>query len=140
MLKYENYDVTYRDLPNETALSITITSCPFHCKSCHSPQLREDIGTPITEIPQLVAEYKDHISAICLLGHGGKPHTKEVVELLKELKKTHPTLKIGLYSGFDYMFEEFKPYLYYYKVGPYIEELGGLDSPTTNQIMHVLKN
>ena len=29
--------------------------------------------------------------------------------------------------------EDIKRYLSYLKVGPYIEELGGLNSPTTNQ-------
>ena len=75
-----------------------------------------------------------------MLGHGRLNHKDEFLEYLKTLKEKFPALKIGLYSGFNSMIEEYKEHLHYYKVGEYIEELRGLDSPkTTNQIIYKLK-
>ena len=140
MLKYTEYKQVFLELPEEVSLAFSISSCPNLCRGCHSPELRKDIGTPIEECFKIIHKYRKHITAICLLGHGGLQHKEEFIKFLEELKTKFPELKIGLYSGLNYMIEEYKPYLDYYKVGEYIEELGGLDCPkTTNQIIHKLK-
>ena len=137
MLKYDTHAITYRELPNEVALSLSVTNCPNRCPGCHSAHLREDIGIDLWEVTNLLTKYSEHITAICFLGHGGLQHTEEFAQLLHTLSVSHPNLKLGLYSGFDYIIDDFKPYLTYYKVGRYIEELGGLDKPeTTNQVYY----
>ena len=46
-------------------------------------------------------------------------------------------LKVGWYSGKDKIPECIDTdWFDYIKIGPYIKELGGLDSPTTNQRMY----
>lgn len=139
MLKFTNYGITYRELPGEVALSFTISNCPHVCFGCHSPELREDIGTWIYKIFPLIEKYKEHITAICFLGHGGEDHTQEMEDVLKRISVGYPKLKIGLYSGYEYMMKRFIPYLHYYKTGRYIESLGPLGSPKTNQKIHKLK-
>lgn len=138
MLKYYSYAITYLELPNEVSLSFSITSCPNRCGGCHSPHLRKDIGTDISNIFEIIEKYQNHITAVCFLGHGGEDHREEFAGILKEVKETHPKMKIGLYSGFNYMIEEFKGYLDYYKVGEYVEALGGLGSKNTNQVLHTI--
>lgn len=142
MLKYDTYDITFRELPNEVTLTFSISNCPNNCSGCHSPHLREDIGRDLGGVKKILPKYLDHITSVCFLGHGHpEKHKPQFLGILHYISETYPDLKIGLYSGLDDMIDEFKPYLHYYKVGPYIEELGGLDSPeTTNQVLHALKN
>ena len=140
MLKYDTYNITFLELPNEVSLTLSITNCPNFCPNCHSPHLRKNIGNPLNEgVFNLLEKYRHHITAVCFLGHGAERHNEEMVSILSKINKMYPTLRIGIYSGHDYMVEEFKPYLTYYKVGRYIEELGGLESGKTNQKLHILK-
>ena len=138
MLKYDTHAITYRELPNEVALSFSITSCPFQCSGCHSPHLRCDIGHDNCELKEMIAKYHKHITAICFLGHGGDNHKEAFTELLKDIKSKY-NLKVGVYSGYPYPFEEFLPYVDYYKVGPYIQERGALDDLNTNQVYYEVK-
>ena len=53
----------------------------------------------------------------------------------------HPDLKIGWYSGFSEIPNEIDINNFdYIKVGPYIEECGGLDKETTNQILYKVEH
>lgn len=56
-----------------------------------------------------------------------------MVTILKWLKDNYPHLKLALYSGKNSIPQPIMEYLNYYKVGAYVEELGALDSPFTNQ-------
>ena len=47
-MKYLDTMITFSEFPDEIALCINITNCPFHCPGCHSPELWEDIGTELT--------------------------------------------------------------------------------------------
>ena len=72
---------------------------------------------------------------------GGDASPEEINNLAKFIKSSYPKLKVSWYSGkttisdlinldnFDYI-----------KIGPYVKELGGLDSPTTNQIFYKVSN
>ena len=48
MLKYLYTKITFAEAPDEISLCIDITNCIYHCNNCHSPELRQDIGTPLT--------------------------------------------------------------------------------------------
>ena len=48
MLKYVNAKIVFREVPDEISLCIDITNCIYHCNNCHSPELRQDIDTPLT--------------------------------------------------------------------------------------------
>ncbi len=137
-MKFDSYDITYKEIPDEVSLSISVSGCPFECSGCHSPHLRKDIGTDIWSVIELIEKYSEHITVVCFLGHGGLYDTIEFEKLLGLLSGLFPGLEFALYSGFDHMFEGFKPYLKYYKIGRYIKELGGLESETTNQKLHIL--
>lgn len=134
MLKYYTSDVVLQEVPNEISLTLYCTSCPNRCEGCHSPWLREDIGTPITpeSIIDLVKTKGKGCS--CILFMGGDWFEEELIHILKVLKEKFPDKKRALYSGFKDCSDELKECLNYLKVGPYVKELGGLDSPTTNQV------
>ena len=140
MPKYIDARVTFSEVPDEISLCISITGCPYRCFSCHSPHLREDIGEPLdsNSLSSLIENNKG-ITCVCFMGGDGSPY--EVNDLAAYVRSTYPSLKIAWYSGsrgvsssidlcnFDYI-----------KVGPYLEGFGGLDSPTTNQVMYRIEN
>lgn len=162
MLKYVNYDIVFQELPNETTLAINISNCPCHCKGCHSSYLAEDIGKPLIfrEIERLIKE-NEGITAICFMGGDSEPKlinhyaklirestidetvTKDV-ELPKGIKipagstrKIPNPIRIGWYSGRQELSKDIDIKNFnYIKLGPYIEELGGLKNPNTNQRLY----
>ena len=138
-MKYLDTAITFREFPDEISLCINITNCPFHCLGCHSPELWEDVGTELTfkELHRLIATNK---GITCVGFMGG--NLKEVYSLAEYVKNIDPSLKVGWYTGEiinenDLLKLEFLDYV---KTGPYIKELGGLDSPTTNQKFYVIQH
>ena len=65
MLKYFDKAIVFQEIPDEVSLAINITNCPHRCKNCHSPYLRENIGTELTyeELDLLLKDkiYKRHL-------------------------------------------------------------------------------
>ena len=133
MIKYTDAQITFREVPNEVSLSINISNCPYHCKGCHSPHLQKNIGKELTKdvLKKLLDENKDKVTCVTFLGDGGD--IKGIAELVK-FCKMYGYLTC-LYTGsneLDEIVDECEV-LDFIKIGPYIEEKGGLDSPTTNQ-------
>jgi len=136
MLKVYNYDVVFQEIPDEVTLAVNLTGCPCHCPGCHSPHLWEDIGEVLDEamLQRIHAEYAGEVTCICLMGGDADP---AAVERLCAYIKEQMGLRSGWYSGrpelpagidlhhFDYV-----------KTGPYIDSLGGLKSPQTNQRLY----
>lgn len=133
MLLLASYDVVFQEIPGEVTLALNISGCPNRCQGCHSPQLRENIGEPLDDalFCGLVGRYADAVSCVCFMGGDGDP--REVERLCALVRERHG-LKTGWYSGrpklpLEIALSNFD----YIKLGPYVESLGGLDSPTTNQ-------
>ena len=132
--------VVFEEIPDEITLAINITNCPCHCPSCHSKFLWEDVGTELTndEIDKLI-EKNSGITCVCLMG--GDSEHNSVNELAKYIKGEYSDLKVGWYSGFSEIPNEIELLNFdYIKVGPYIEEYGGLNKKTTNQIMYKVEH
>lgn len=131
MIKYVNYAITFAEVPDEVSLAISISNCGGHCKECHSPELRRDIGEDLeADLPKLIKKYGNQITCVCFLGQGND------TEALNEcIQYAHwHGYKTCLYTGYeDYPTLN---YLDYLKVGPYLPERGGLDNPNTNQRMY----
>lgn len=133
MLKYSDCNVGFEEIPERVSLNIFTTHCPFLCEGCHSPELREDTGTELTPevLETLLHKYRG-VNCVTFMGDGHNPN--DVVKLGRYLKSAYPNLDIAVYSGqekYDDYFELFD----FIKLGPYIQELGGLDVKTTNQRM-----
>ena len=134
-MKYTDTQITFTEFPDEISLCINISNCPWHCPGCHSPELWEDVGTELTfkELHHLISINK----GITLVGFmGGEP--KKVNDLAEYIKNIDPPLKVGWYWGGETVPKEINQINFdYIKLGPYIEELGGLDNPNTNQRMYL---
>lgn len=142
MLKYANAQVVFQEFPGETTLAINITGCIHQCPGCHSPHLWKDEGTPLTveTLSGLIEPYKDSITCVGFMG--GDQDVNTLHMLVGVMHFTYPSLKFGWYSGNNFWSDEMMEPFDYVKFGSYKKDLGGLDSPTTNQMMfkHIRKN
>jgi len=139
MLKYAETAVVFREVPDEVTLAVNITNCPFRCPSCHSQHLHEDSGLPLDE-NALAGLISSERGITCVALMGGDSDTEEIRRLCWQIRRTFPHLKTCWYTGrkLDDVPEENLQCLDYIKTGPYVRELGPLDSPTTNQRMYAL--
>ena len=48
MLKYLYTKEVFLEVPSEISLGVSITGCTIHCYGCHSRELWEDKGNPLT--------------------------------------------------------------------------------------------
>ncbi len=139
MLKYCDTMVVFEEIPDEISLDINISNCPFRCPGCHSAYLQKDIGEVLTD-ERLRELIKRNAGITCVLFSGGDSDHQRILELAALVKKEFPDLKTALYSGATRADSKLwnSGLLDYYKIGPWIEELGPLDSPTTNQRLYHL--
>ncbi len=134
-LKYVGSSVVCQEVPDEISLAINISGCPHHCAGCHSTYLWSDIGDPLLDdLSKLLNEYGHMITCVCFMG--GDQNMSELEAALKYVKQNN--FKTCLYSGVDDIDEldRIIDLLDYCKVGSYQEDLGGLNSKTTNQAMY----
>lgn len=133
MLYYQGYTVSFQEVPDEVSLVVLVADCPHKCAGCHSPMLQKPIGYDLErDLRKLIMDYDGAITCVCLMGEG-----RDRAALMRCAQIIHECdFKAAVYIGsgegealklalsFDYV-----------KYGPYIAELGGLDSKTTNQHM-----
>lgn len=139
MLKYIYCKEIFSEVPWELTLGISISGCQIHCKDCHSRELWEDKGTPLTieELQSLLDKHQG-ITCLCLLG--GEHDIDSLTELFMY---AHERIKTAWYCGLDMIPKDkvgILEYLDFVKIGHYDQELGGLDSPTTNQKFYKLES
>ena len=135
MLIYVNTMVTFSVVPDDISLCIEISNCHCHCMNCHSSYLAEDIGVELTldKIYKLI-DNNEGITCICFMGGDSSP--KEI-DMFARLIKDLYDIKVAWYSGKQELSKDINLSNFnYVKLGPYIEELGPLNSKTTNQRMY----
>ena len=123
MLKYYDTAVTMSEFPDEISLCVNITNCPGLCEGCSEPWLRKDIGTLLTndEIDRLVALHPG-CSVFGLMG--GDIDHDDVGRVARYVHEKYPHLKVGFYSGFDYIDLSLVPVIDCYKIGQWIQPSG----------------
>lgn len=139
MVKYikDEVMVTFSEVPDEISLTLNISNCPHHCKGCHSPYLRKNIGDELTEdmLEELIKK-NDGITCVCFLGEG---NDFEALFNLAKLVRKH-NLKTALYTGLNFfnecLYYDIQENFDYVKMGEYKEECGPLNKTTTNQKMY----
>lgn len=140
-MKYTDEMVCFQEVPDETALSFSISNCPYHCKGCHSSYLFEDIGIPLLDIiKERLDFHKGLITCVLFMGGDDPRQIEELLECVRICEKYN--IKLALYTGAekDKVDSRIWRVFDYVKVGPYIEALGGLDKETTNQRMYKKEN
>jgi anaerobic ribonucleoside-triphosphate reductase activating protein len=133
MLRYHSYNIVFQEVPDEVTLAINLSNCPNGCKGCHSPHLQQDIGSELDEavVESLLQKYGNAITCVCFMGGDADPAAVErLFGYIRQISK----IKTAWYSGRPKLSDQFNHRKFdYIKIGPYIEQLGGLDSPATNQ-------
>lgn len=140
MIKYCGSYITFQEVPNEVSLTLTITNCPHRCKGCHSPWLQTNIGDDLTQrvLEEMIRGYGDGITCVCFMGEGNDPRALANLILTAHVNGK----KACLYSGESAITDiealnilDVNEWPDYIKLGPYMEDRGGLACPGTNQIM-----
>jgi anaerobic ribonucleoside-triphosphate reductase activating protein len=137
MLKCYSYDIVCQEIPDEISLAVNISCCPNRCPGCHSPWLWDNEGEDMTEdmLSALIGKYSAAITCFCFMGGDAEP--MEIMRLARWIRSRWPEIRTAWYSGKESIPEDFDiTCLDYIKLGPYIEALGGLKSPDTNQALY----
>lgn len=138
-LKYIGYSIVFQEVPNEVSIAINISDCPYRCRGCHSEYLWEYEGEYLLgDLGNIIEEYCGLVTCVCFMG--GDQNETEIIEACKIVKSFG--LKTCLYSGCDRIDKLWNIILHldYVKTGSYKEDLGGLDSPNTNQQFYKIEN
>lgn len=140
MLKYVDTLVSFSEVIDEITLCINISNCPCKCVNCHSSYLAQDIGEPLDlqHLTNLIDSNKG-ITCVCIMG--GDVNPSEVDDIAQDIKEYYPKLKVAWYSGKQELSKDINlEFFDFIKLGPYIEELGPLNSKTTNQRFYKVEN
>ena len=140
LMKVASFDIVFQEIPGEVTLALNLSNCPCHCPGCHSPHLAEDIGEELTTdlIDGLIARYGAMITCVAFMGGDADPdEVAQWADYIHQLPMTNhqSVLRTAWYSGRTNMPKD-ETAFDYVKLGPYIEALGGLKSPTTNQCLY----
>lgn len=137
MLKYFEKDVTvvFQEIPDMISLAIPVTNCQHRCPNCHSAYLQGDIGCPLTE-ESLDSLIEKNLGVNCVVFMGEGNDKEGIASLARHVRESYPGVSTAVYSGDTEVPECYYDAFDYIKIGPYIEELGGLDKRTTNQRLY----
>ena len=133
-MNFATFDIVFQEVPGEITLSFTMTGCQLACKGCHSSYLwNPKNGNELTDaiLVDTITRYAGLITTVLFLG--GEWDEPRLIELLC-LCEQH-SLHTALYTGLTDVSCALRQHLTYLKVGPWIADLGGLNSPITNQTM-----
>ena len=129
---YHNFDIVFQEVPGEISLCFSISGCNMQCPGCHSPFLwKEGNGCLLTQpaFEDFLKQYKSLAS--CVVFMGGEWHENTLIQYLK-LAKSY-SYKTCLYTGQNNVSNGLLKELNWIKTGSWKQDLGGLDSPSTNQ-------
>lgn len=138
-MKFFDTDIVFKEIPDEISLCFSMFGCPHKCVNCHWNTIDKanlyDLNITIAQ--NIADKYKNKVSCILFLGGEWDIEFIDVVKIFK-----NNGFKVALYTGldFDYVDVELIKILDYIKVGRYIDDLGGLESPITNQVLYKLDN
>ena len=137
MIKYipELTDIVLEEIPDRVTLAVEISNCRGSCPGCHSPFLKQDLGVELTPaaVDKLI---DDNFGADCFLLLGEGKDLQALLGIAEHLRANHPGIARAVYSGRTEVEPEVYAAFDYVKVGPYVEALGPLNEPTTNQRLY----
>lgn len=136
------FDITpsFVEHPDYLNLTIYIDGCPNKCKGCSWKGVPKNVSDySLDDFKDTLLIYKKRVQCVVFLGGDWLGDT--LVPFLKEAHKHG--LQTCLYSGKSNMSDINKDLianLDWLKLGPWIDSLGPLRSPTTNQRFYKIKN
>ena len=86
-------------------------------------------------LKSMIDRYAAAITCFCFMGGDADP--AEVQRIARWIRNSYPGLKTAWYSGKESLPKDFDlSTMDFVKTGPFIEALGGLKSPHTNQALY----
>lgn len=157
-----SYAVSMQEIPDHIAFVINIGNCTQCCRGCHSKDTmsyywgESPKEVPLKKVLKKASKVHKLGATVCCIMGGTTNYgvTRESLTTLINALALIFEEGVGLYSGSDnaidqdiddadwypddnnYYYAHYTP-LTYLKVGSYQKDLGGLDSPTTNQRYYV---
>ena len=125
--------VVLEEIPDRVSLAVEISNCRGNCIGCHSPFLKKDIGRELTQ-EVIDALVKDNFGVNCFLFLGEGRDPEALLDLADHVRSLG--LEAAVYSGREVVEDIFWDHFDYIKVGPYKQEFGPLNHPTTNQRLY----
>ena len=112
----------FEEFPNEVTVALNISNCIGMCEECSEPWLREDSGRELPDefIQEILDEHQD--STVFGLMGGDSDH--EDVKRIADYVHKHSNMKVGIYSGLEYLDLDLVPYIDLYKIGRWIPPKG----------------
>lgn len=127
--------VTLTEIPDHISVYFEIGGCVQQCHNCHSLHHQERGDTvDVDYVVRYAIHQAEHGATACVLMGGTTSKYLSKQNLAQVINRLSPILPVGLYSGAevdDYFMSNKN--LRWYKAGAYVEALGGLAAPTTNQ-------
>lgn len=137
MIKYvpQMTSIVIEEIPDRITLALEISNCQGNCVGCHSPFLKTDVGEELTpEIADALIADNFGVNCFLLLGEGNDRDA--LIGIARHVRKAHPGIETALYSGREDVEDDIWQAFDFVKTGPYIQEAGPLNKPTTNQRMY----
>ena len=138
-MKIYNKQVVFQEVPDEVSLAFSVAGCPLNCQGCSWSNFDKK-NTKLLDLKtfeNMLKKYKDYCTCVLFLGGEWNNNLIEYINVVKSYK-----LKTCLYTGLKLKKLPAKLVLKldYLKTGSYVKNLGGLESPTTNQRFFDIKN
>jgi|SRR5690554_1018805 len=131
-VNYSSKQIVWQEVPGEVSLAYTISGCPLRCPGCHSADTWPLGAGEQLHVQEFKAQLRQYSGLItCVLFLGGEWHEQRLLELLEIAQ--NQGLNTCLYTGQETVSDALKARLTYLKTGPWVKQLGGLDSATSNQ-------
>ncbi len=136
MLLLASYDIVFQEVPGEVTLALNLSACPNGCPGCHSPHLQQAVGESLDEklLGGLLYRYADSISCVAFMGgDGDSAELNNLTDFIRN-SSDFSGMKTAWYSGRNEIPPEVEVKKFnFIKTGGFVESLGPLTSPTTNQ-------
>lgn len=126
--------LVFQEVPDEISLAILVTGCPVGCAGCHSAASWNELSGTELSSEALDSLLRRHARVLtCVVFLGGEWHEEDLARRLDQIRERG--LKTCLYTGLEEheVPASIRARLDFLKVGPYMAERGGLQSPDTNQ-------
>ena len=123
--------IVTQEVPGEISIALAVWGCPMNCKGCSWSEQNKATDHYTLEEEDFRKQLDVNEGFVTCITFLGGEWCEDLVKYLGMAQEYG--YKTCLYTGRDDVSEEVKSKLNYLKVGKYVESLGGLDSPTTNQ-------
>lgn len=133
-MRYSETKIVFQEIPDEISLAFLITGCQLRCVGCHSVESwNQNLGQRLDREKLIELLNKGRGWITCVLFMGGEWYESDLLNHLETCLALG--FKTALYSGREEISPQLKERLHFLKTGRFIQSRGGLDSPSTNQIL-----